>query len=245
VDGTARIWDATTGEQLLVLNGHVGPVNDVAFSPDGTRLATGGEDGTLRIYVLSVDELVGIARARLSRSLSDEECRQYLHVDVCPPPTSPGPSSPPQPATRPAGGPEGAYRLSVAAEDLPIPLSEAQEWYTGDYTLSLVDGTWRLDLDRTLFPRSDWFFSDEWSGPYTVSGDRIVLGVESGGDPGCIGSEVSGRWATADQSAISLAGLAWAATDSCATFQTEGDVRQTNDAWLRTIFESPHWIRIP
>jgi WD40 repeat protein len=242
-DGTARIWDATTGEQLLVLKGHTGPVNDVAFSPDGTRLATVSE-GTLRVYVLPVDELVGIARARLSRTLSDEECRQYLHVQVCPPPTSPTPSPPPQPATPPAGGPEGAYRVAIAAGGLPSPLSEAQEWYAGHYTLSLVDGIWRLHVDRTLLPRSDGNFNDEWSGPYTVSGDRIVLSVESGGDPGCLGSEIAGRWATGP-SAISFEAMAWAANDSCVSFQLGGDVRQTNDAWLRTIFESRPWIRVP
>jgi hypothetical protein len=122
---------------------------------------------------------------------------------------------------------------------------EPEDWYAGDYTLSLVDGTWRLHLGRTLLSRSDGNFSDEWSGPYTVSGDRIVLTVESGGDPGCLGSEVSGRWATPDPSAISFAGMAWAAADTCTTFQSEGDVRQTNDAWLRTVFESRPWTRIP
>ncbi len=49
-DGTARIWDAKTGEQLLVLAGHSGGVATVAFDPDGTRLLTGGGDGTARVW---------------------------------------------------------------------------------------------------------------------------------------------------------------------------------------------------
>jgi len=49
-DGTARLWDATTGEQLLVLAGHAGGVASVAFDPDGTRLLTGGGDGTARVW---------------------------------------------------------------------------------------------------------------------------------------------------------------------------------------------------
>ena len=36
-----RVWDATSGQQLLELGGAIGTA--VAFSPDGTRLATGGD----------------------------------------------------------------------------------------------------------------------------------------------------------------------------------------------------------
>ena len=43
-DGTTRLWDPTTGEQLTTLTGHTGSVNAVAWSPDGTRLATAGDD---------------------------------------------------------------------------------------------------------------------------------------------------------------------------------------------------------
>ena len=49
-DGTARIWDTTTGEQLLHLTGHTSPVESVAWSPNGARLATASWDGTARIW---------------------------------------------------------------------------------------------------------------------------------------------------------------------------------------------------
>jgi WD40 repeat protein len=85
-DNTARVWDAETGQELLILTG---PSNlwDVAFSPDGKYLATANQDGTVRFYVLPIDELVALARSRVTRSLTTEECRQYLHVEECP--TSP------------------------------------------------------------------------------------------------------------------------------------------------------------
>lgn len=38
------------GDQLATLAGHRGTVNCVAFSPDGTRIATGSHDGTVRIW---------------------------------------------------------------------------------------------------------------------------------------------------------------------------------------------------
>jgi WD40 repeat protein len=51
-DSTVRVWDAATGEELLVLYGHEDAVNSVAFSPDGTRIATAGGkyDNSTRVW---------------------------------------------------------------------------------------------------------------------------------------------------------------------------------------------------
>jgi hypothetical protein len=56
----------------------------VAYDPDGRWLATASIDGTARVYVLSIEELVSLARSRVTRSLTDQECHQYLHLDACP-----------------------------------------------------------------------------------------------------------------------------------------------------------------
>jgi WD40 repeat protein/serine/threonine protein kinase len=40
VDGTVKIWDANSGQELLTLKGHRGAVGEVAWSPDGSRLAS-------------------------------------------------------------------------------------------------------------------------------------------------------------------------------------------------------------
>ena len=45
-DHTVRLWDARTGEELLVLRAHSAPVTWVAFDPDGKRIVSTSSDIT-------------------------------------------------------------------------------------------------------------------------------------------------------------------------------------------------------
>jgi WD40 repeat protein/serine/threonine protein kinase len=49
-DGTARVWDTATGQELLAFRGHVRIVREAAFAPSGTAVVTAGDDGTARIW---------------------------------------------------------------------------------------------------------------------------------------------------------------------------------------------------
>jgi WD40 repeat protein len=51
-DRVARVWDASTGQQLVWFE-HAGVVETLAFNHDGSRLVTGSRDGTARIWNLS------------------------------------------------------------------------------------------------------------------------------------------------------------------------------------------------
>ena len=83
-DKTIRLWDVETGRTVLVLRGHTGSVADTAFSPDGVHLASASYDGTIREYVLPIEALIELAESRLTRTWTQEECRQYLRLETCP-----------------------------------------------------------------------------------------------------------------------------------------------------------------
>ncbi len=83
-DATVKYWDASTGERLLTLKGHTEAIHGLAISPDGNRLVSTSEDFTMRVWTLPLDELIAIGEARVTRALTTEECRQYLHMDACP-----------------------------------------------------------------------------------------------------------------------------------------------------------------
>ncbi len=78
-----RVFDARSGAALQEFRHRAAvEVFKVVFSPDGSMLASWADDGT-RVWALDIDDLLDIARQNVTRSLSDEECRQYLHVAAC------------------------------------------------------------------------------------------------------------------------------------------------------------------
>jgi WD40 repeat protein/serine/threonine protein kinase len=99
-DRTVRLFDVGSETQRLVLRGsdfdaHSTAVSEegsldarsVAFSPDGSLLAS--VDGTtVRVWALDIDDLLEIARQNVTRSLTEDECLQFLHLETCPPNSS-------------------------------------------------------------------------------------------------------------------------------------------------------------
>jgi WD40 repeat protein/DNA-binding SARP family transcriptional activator len=85
-DSTARVWDAANGRELVTLDVGSSIVWSPVFSPDGNHLFVGTSQGLVRAYTLQLDELMRLAKERVTRGLTDEECRKYLHLQACPPP---------------------------------------------------------------------------------------------------------------------------------------------------------------
>ncbi|NTX08560.1 WD40 repeat domain-containing protein [Myxococcus sp. CA040A] len=57
-DGNVRVWDVATGECLQVMAGHEGEVRGLAWSADGTRLASGSRDHDARIWDVETGALL-------------------------------------------------------------------------------------------------------------------------------------------------------------------------------------------
>jgi WD40 repeat protein len=58
------VWNTVTGQETLALTGHTGWVWSVAWSADGRRLASGGEDGAVGVWDTSPSAAVGVSRLR-------------------------------------------------------------------------------------------------------------------------------------------------------------------------------------
>ena len=82
--GHVRVWDAENGQRSFILASLPNAVLDVAISDDGRYLATGSEDGIVRVFLLDLNELIDLAKTRVTRDFTQEECQQYLHLDSCP-----------------------------------------------------------------------------------------------------------------------------------------------------------------
>ncbi|GAA1479531.1 hypothetical protein GCM10009623_39770 [Nocardioides aestuarii] len=61
--GMVDVRDTETGESVRTFRGHGDDINNVAFSEDGSLLATTGDDGTLRVWDTSTDEPVVVVTA--------------------------------------------------------------------------------------------------------------------------------------------------------------------------------------
>lgn len=62
IDQEVCLWQATDGRQLAIYHGHRGWVQSLAFSPDGSILASGSHDHTIRLWDLQTGQCLKTLR---------------------------------------------------------------------------------------------------------------------------------------------------------------------------------------
>jgi hypothetical protein len=60
-----------------------GPDRPAIIGRTGSVSPSSEQFGSVRLWTLDVDQLTELARTRLTRSLTEQECRQYLHLPAC------------------------------------------------------------------------------------------------------------------------------------------------------------------
>ena len=79
------MWNPFTARALFrVTSVPVGSFDRIALSPDGSKVVSRSQDGTVSVYFLDLKDLLDLAHSRVDRNLTDQECRQYLHLETCP-----------------------------------------------------------------------------------------------------------------------------------------------------------------
>jgi WD40 repeat protein len=118
-DALAEVWDVESRQRLAVLAKPPGGVNDLAFSPDGSRIATASVDGLVPLFDADTGALRLSLRVRMrrkGRGFQSERGEARLHelVRRCP---DLGSRHRRSPRDRAARGGEIAHRRGVP----PVP----------------------------------------------------------------------------------------------------------------------------
>ena len=66
-DGTIRIWNSRTGDEVKTLSAHADAVVSVAFHPDGNHLASTGADRKVKVWDLTTGREVFSAECNAIR----------------------------------------------------------------------------------------------------------------------------------------------------------------------------------
>jgi len=181
-DGSAKVWDATTGELVHEITGDGSPIRGIAFDGD-RRLLVAPNSGGLEVITIDSVELLDLARQSLTKGFSAADCDHFNFADACPTLSE----LRNQRATDDTI--VGSYRATLRVDDLVDTIQDyslsvygeqliagvAEEFassFAGAYTVTFESGRFDITKDSAADPVC--------SGTYSVLGDHVWMRSERG-----------------------------------------------------------------
>ena len=66
-DGTARVWDAKSGDELFTAARHEQPIRTAFYGPDGKTIVTASDDKTAVIWPATIEGQIEAAKQLIQR----------------------------------------------------------------------------------------------------------------------------------------------------------------------------------
>jgi WD40 repeat protein len=82
-DRFVKIWDVGSGKEIYRL-GQSRRINELAFNSSGKTIGIATEGMTMSLVSLDFEDTVALAKSKVMRSFTLDECNRYLHLDKCP-----------------------------------------------------------------------------------------------------------------------------------------------------------------
>ena len=170
-DGALRVWDVASGEELATFAVDRSAILDVAFAGDGRIAATVEKSIVLDVFSCDVcgstDDVIALARTRVTRELTPDERVRFLHESGAAPSSPAGPEA----SAGPTAGASSPASASPDASATPDVDELGVNLCPGDVTCLIQAGRVHprdFDLPLTIEVGDGWVSTRSFEGVLEV-----------------------------------------------------------------------------